>query len=71
VEQKKTEIFNGVIVPGKTLDIDGWKRSIVAEHSGPDGHGKIRAVEFEDMNNDRGEYDFTEYTVYEMAEVQS
>jgi len=58
-------ILEGVISPGKLLNIDGWKEKIISEHGAEDKHGKKKSVEFQDMNDENGEYNHTVFFVYE------
>ena len=58
-------ILEGVISPGKLLNIDGWKEKILSEHATEDKHGKKKSVEFMDVNDGDGEYNHTTFIVYE------
>ena len=59
-------ILEGIIVPGESLDLDGWKRSIMVENC-REGDKSVskRTVQFSDETDDQGRYDYTLYRVVE------
>ena len=59
-------VLEGIIVPGESLDLDGWKRSILQDNyrEGDKAVAK-RTVHFSDEIDDQGRYDYTLYRVIE------